>query len=106
MRKGAFWERVRKRSPLKWVKVQQVAIIAQEHDWKMSDELRDLIRNDLAGITQTKLVEDAVRSERLAESKGSSNTILCGGKCWDVLIQDSVENEKHRFKKLDCVSEV
>ena len=79
--RGAFWEKVRKRSPLKWVKVQQVAIIAQEHDWKMSDELRDLIRNDLAGITRTKLVEDAVRSERLAENKGSSNRILCGGKC-------------------------
>ena len=102
---GAHWTRMRKRSPLHWAKVEQVVEIARSSDWQVTPALTKVVSDDISGVTQTKLIEDGVHCERVAERK-AANHILSGAACWDALFEDGLEHQKHRFIGLQYQDEV
>jgi hypothetical protein len=102
---GAFWNKVRKRSTMGWAKVRQVFLLARASGWTRTDEMVKVIKDDYAGLTQTKLIEDGVRTERVAEVNKGFNSAISGPRSWDELIRDKVESVKHRFTSLPYESQ-
>ena len=77
----------------------QVIDIARSADWKLTPAVTQVVRDDISGVTQTKLIE------RVAE-KHAANHILSGPACWDALLDDGIEYKKHRFTNLQYQDEV
>lgn len=91
-------------APARQPQVIQIMELAKKSGFKVSDEMVRTIKKDLSGITQTKIIEDGVRSERVAESNKSGNKAMSGPRSWSVLVDDGVEHSKHRFKQIDYVN--
>ena len=104
--KGAFWKTIRERLPFRWAKMQQVLLLSAASEWRMSDKLKELVTRDFGGVTQTKLIEDGVRTVRLEETLKSTNKAMTGMRAWWSLIEDKVESEKHRFAGVVPADEV
>ena len=62
-----WWKRILDRSHMKLMISEQVYGMCEASEWTMTDELKQLISKMYSGITQTKLIEDAMRDERMAE---------------------------------------
>ncbi|CAE7209363.1 unnamed protein product [Symbiodinium sp. CCMP2592] len=99
--KGAFWERMRKRSFFNQLKVLQIFQLAANAEWKMTETLAQLIRQDWSGITQTKLIEDGVREGRVAEMNPGFNKRVKPERLYENLINGDVACKKHRFSTLE-----
>ena len=64
---GIFWRRVQGRSLWSSVHTQQMVALAEKGDWMPNDALKAQVIEQWSGITQTKLIEDGVREERVEE---------------------------------------
>eukprot|EP00972_Heterocapsa_arctica_P040560 5976545-Heterocapsa_arctica.AAC.1 len=62
-----FWRKLAKRCPMQLTVCQLVFTMAKECNWELQGRLQILVAKLFSGITQTKLVEDAMRVERTAE---------------------------------------
>ena len=71
-----------------------------EAGWKVDRDLMRVLEEDFVGVTQTKIIEDAVRTERVVESNKGFNKTISGQRAWDALISDRVEIRKHRYECL------
>eukprot|EP00971_Amphidinium_carterae_P014858 293420-Amphidinium_carterae.1 len=81
--------------------MQQFAQVASETDFVMSENLRVLAQRYFCGVTHTKHVEDAVRSNRLAEISRSGCRQLSSIRAWHTLVSERVPNLLHRFDSGD-----
>eukprot|EP00971_Amphidinium_carterae_P093460 1849806-Amphidinium_carterae.1 len=69
--------------------------------WELTDEVREVIRRDWAGVTQTKLIEDGIRTERVAETSKGFHKRVSDERTWLSLMEDErSEHAKHRFTPL------
>lgn len=98
--RGAFWVKLRERSPMAHVNVQQIFAAAEQAGWTATEEIQDLITKQRSGITQTKLVEDGVREERAEEPNRNFKKTISGARTWTALIKSKVIAVKHRFQNL------
>ena len=101
---AVFWKRMKDRSCFNLKKVQQVFQLAQAAQWRLTDEILDIVKKDFSGITQTKLVEDGVRAGRVAEVNKGFNKRVKPERLYDQLVKGDVACEKHRFPQLDFAS--
>ena len=103
---GNIWKQMQKRSCFNRKKVQQVFQLAEAANWKMTEEIAEIVRSDFSGITQTKLIEDGVRQGRVAEiNKGFCKRVK-PETLYNDLIHGDVACKKHRFANLDFASTV
>ena len=87
-------------------KVQQLYNLLRSNTWVPSKELLEVIRRDLSGVTQTKLIEDGVRQERVLETHRGFHKSVSGEHCWEELIDARPESLRHRFKSLPYATEL
>ena len=69
---GIFWRRVQGRSLWSSVHTQQMVALAEKGDWMPNDAMKAQVIEQWSGITQTKLIEDGVREERVEEESRRS----------------------------------
>lgn len=102
--RGAFWNRVKKRSTMNNVHTVQMFQLAKQAGFALGPglaDMKDVARKHWSGITQSKLVEDGVRDERVDESSRKSfNKTMSGERCWKKLLDAKTEHLKHRFTRL------
>ena len=66
-----------------------------------NDAVKAQVIEQWSVITQTKLIEDGVREERVEEeSRRSFNRKMSGETCWDKLCASGIHAQKHRFTRL------
>ena len=85
--KGAFWKKLKLRSPHSLMIVKQIFALSRSVCWMVGADdtmqLRVTCRSQLNCISQSKLIEDGVRDERVEEqSRRSFNTKMSGERCW------------------------
>ena len=72
-----WWKKVRDRSHMGLMVQQQIYGVCEAADWTITDEVQSIISGMFSGITQTKLIEDAMRDERMTEiSKNSGRKVF------------------------------
>ena len=103
---GAFWKKVRMRSPMSLVHTQQLVSICKSNDWKNSEALQALIRQQWSGVTNTKIVEDCVRIGRTSEVSKNFKKAVSSKKCWSDLISSGVDAKTHHFSSLEYTGQV
>lgn len=72
----------------------------QASNWEVSDELIHLVRARVCGVTQTKLIEDAMRHERMGEISKNFGRQMSLRRSWRVLLESDLEHSVHRFDRL------
>ena len=79
---------------------QQVVKVLQQAEWQRTDKVVDFFKSRWHGLTQTKLVEDAARELRAAETSQNFNKKMTGARAWNTLIKKGIDHTKHRFRPL------
>ena len=100
---GIFWRRVQGRSLWSSVHTQKMVALAEKGrgGWMPNDAMKARVIERWSGITQTKLIEDGVREERVElESRRSFNRKMSSETCWDKLCASDIHAQKHRFTRL------
>ena len=67
--------------------VQQYFAAAEANEWKYCEDLAEMARRYFSGVTETKIIEDSVREERVAEVNVGFCKRVSGERTWDVLIK-------------------
>ena len=65
-----------------------------------------MVRSLWFGITETKLIEDGVRDERVGEQSNGFNKTTSGSRAWTQLIRSGTDTMKHRFVEVPWASTV
>ena len=69
---GPFWKKVLERHYFSTVHGQQMVLLAIQQKWAPGGVLALIVKNQWSGLTQSKIVEDGWREERVEEHKPSS----------------------------------
>eukprot|EP00971_Amphidinium_carterae_P121129 2399239-Amphidinium_carterae.2 len=99
-RQGAFWQRMQERSPLRCVHTKLTLQLLSNAGWSVSERLYAHLQQQWRGISQTKLIEDGIRDERVGEQRSSFNRISSGETTWQRLLEAQTESKKHRFERV------
>eukprot|EP00971_Amphidinium_carterae_P335021 6470662-Amphidinium_carterae.1 len=99
-REGPFWQRMRDRSPLRCMHSKLLLQLLSNAGWTVSARLKDHLRKQWRGVTQTKLIEDGIRDERVGEQRTSFNRISSGETTWQRLLMAETDSTKHRFERV------
>eukprot|EP00971_Amphidinium_carterae_P345760 6486886-Amphidinium_carterae.1 len=104
---SAWWRKVHSRSPLLQMKVIQVTRMLQEQGWHVTEDVREVIRRDWSGVTQTKLIEDGIRTERVAETSKGFHKRVSDERTWLSLMEDDrSDHARHRFTPIPVQDQV
>eukprot|EP00971_Amphidinium_carterae_P104666 2072775-Amphidinium_carterae.2 len=104
---GPWYAKAQRRSPMVQTKVVQVTRVLRSCDWAVSADLAKLVEEDWSGITQTKLIEDGVRCQRVAEVSKSFNKVVSDERTWTSLMaSDERDGTKHRFSPLPHAGQI
>ena len=96
---GAFFKKLYKRDPLTWNwNVIQIFQLCEEQEWKWSQVLSDTLLAQWRAISSTKLIEDGVRDEKVANVSRNFKSEMGGMKCWNALLDQRSDSAKHRYK--------
>lgn len=104
--RGDFWAKVRARSCFGQLFVEQVFTVAWDSGWTPSQQLLQVVRDAFSGATQTKIVEDAFREERAAETGAPFNRRVSGARSWATLAFGGPLAQKYRFGPISYRGEV
>eukprot|EP00971_Amphidinium_carterae_P152037 3013500-Amphidinium_carterae.2 len=99
-------KRMKQRSPFKQCKTQQYMKLLEDSGWVVTAEVKAVVRNDFAGLTQTKLIEDGFRAERHAEVNAGTHSKVSALRTWSTLLADNLEDKVHHFKAMPFTGEI
>ena len=92
-----FWRKVAARHPLRTAHSLQLWSLLRAAGGVRSETLVRLVRGQFSGVTATKIVEDAVREERVEEGR-VVNKKMSGQRAWNTLVTARLEETKYRFR--------
>ena len=97
---GTFWKRVQERSHFQHRRALQIFELLAQHGWELTAEFSSLLQDHWCCISQTKLVEDGIRDQRVGEQRSSFNNISSGECTWKRLLGAETDSDKHRFLRV------
>ena len=104
---GAFWKKLRERSPLLNNQVvKDIFDMLEQEAWVLTPVIKQRIASIWKGVTETKLIEDGIRDERVGEVSKGFNKITGGQRAWVQLVRAGTDHEKHRYCQMDWPSVV
>lgn len=103
---GRFWQRLKLRSDMARPHTKQIFALAEESNFAPNDSLVSFVRQQVSGINQTKIVEDALRLERMEETSTSFNKARSGARVWDCVVRSELGHEVHKWEPLPWGCEI
>ena len=103
---GSWWEKIKQRSPMEMKKVEQVVMLLKKSEYRVTDQLASVVKADWSGVTQTKVIEDGVRTLRMQEQHKGFHKRLSDESTWLALMREEAKMSKWRYECMDFHGQV